>query len=70
MRRRHSKENRKTVKITKPGNELCGRLLNRGAGGSTVFVSAGGEDAGVIQVWNDESPENSRSAVEGQKAVS
>lgn len=50
MRRRHSKENRKTVKITKPGNELCGRLLNRGAGGSTVFVGAGGEDAGVIQV--------------------
>lgn len=70
MRRRHSKEERNTVKTMKLGNEFCGRLLNRDRGGGTVFLSAGGEDAGVIEVWNDEIPENSWSAVEGQKAIS
>lgn len=54
----------------KLGNELCGRLLNWDRGGGTVFLSAGGEEAGVIEVWNDEIPENSCSAVEGQPAVS
>lgn len=38
--------------------------------GLALFFSAGGEDAGVIEVWNDEIPENSCSGVEGQEAAS
>lgn len=52
------------------GNELSGRVLNGDCGGSTVFLSAGGEDAAVIKVWKDEIPENSCSGVEQQEALS
>lgn len=34
----------------KVGNELCGRVVNGDCGGSTVLLSAGGQDAAVIEV--------------------
>lgn len=34
-------------------------VLKRDYGGSAVFLSAGGEDAATIKVWNYEIPENS-----------